>query len=220
MSENCSTLLNWWTRNIPRVSRPGRARLAAEARRERDVAERQLVGGEDLARVEARDRDLRRSGEVEAVGRELVDVRLVGRERARADQRLLAHEHRREHRDEPLRREPVEREAVEREREPRGVPDPVPEARAGHPRRALHVEAPDLEVVARLGERGRLADAPHLADVVLGGAVRNVVVREVRDAQRERVALRLRCGELVLGRLELGLDAAGAPRAAPASASP
>ena len=145
---------------------PGGARLAAEARRERGIAEGELVRGENLPRVEACDRDLRGPGEVEVVLRELVDVRLVGRERAGSHERGLPHEHGRQHRDEPLGGEAVEREPVERERQARSVADPVPEARARHPRRALHLEAPELEVVARLVEVGRLADASHLAGVL------------------------------------------------------
>ena len=109
--------------------------------------------------------------------------------------------------DEPLRREPVERQSIERERQAGGVADPVAEARAGHPRRPLHLEATDLEVVARLRQGRRLPDAPQLDDVVLGRAVRDVRVRRVRDAQRERVALLLRLRERLLGRLELRLDA-------------
>ena len=50
------------------------ARLAAEARREGRVAERQLL--QDLAHVQAGERDLRRAGQVEIVALERVDVRL------------------------------------------------------------------------------------------------------------------------------------------------
>ena len=98
--------------------------------------------------MQARERDLGRSREVKAVGRELVDVRLVGGEGTGADERRLAHEHWREHGDEAFRCEAIERESVEREREPSGVSHPVPEPRAGHPRRALHVEPAHLDVLA------------------------------------------------------------------------
>ena len=139
----------------------GRPGLAPEARREGDVAERELVGLQDLAGVEARERDLGRAGEVQAVGRQLVDVLLVGRERAGADQRLLAHEHGRQHADEALLGQAVEREAVQREREPGRVADPVAEARARHPRGPLHVEAAHLRVLARLaGALARRRAAP------------------------------------------------------------
>ena len=120
-------------------------------------------------------------------------------------ERLLAHEDGREHRLEALCRQPVEREAIEGESESGRVADPVAEARARHPRGALHVEPPDLEVLARVVELGRLADAPHLADVVLGRAVRDVVVRRVRHAQREGVPLRLRLRQRLLDVLELRL---------------
>ena len=76
------------------------------------------------------ERDLGRAGEEEAVLLELVDVRLLGREEAGADHRLLAHEHRRQHRREPGRGDVIEREAVEREREQRRVADDVAEPRA------------------------------------------------------------------------------------------
>ena len=90
----------------------GRARLAPEAGRERGVAERQLV--EDLVHVEAGERDLGRTGQVEVVVGERVDVRALGGEEAGAVHRLLADEHRREHRDVPVRHGRVDREAVER----------------------------------------------------------------------------------------------------------
>ena len=66
---------------------------------------------------------------------------------------------------------------------------------------------PISEVLAHVLERRRLADAPHLADVVLGRAVGHGVVRGVGDAQREPVALRLGLRELGLERLQLGLHA-------------
>ena len=118
----------------------GRARLAAEVRREGGVAERQLVLLEDLAHVQARERDLGGAGQVEAVALDRVDVVLLGGEEAGSVHRLLAHEHGREDGREAARDEPVEREAVEREREQRGIADHVAESRARHLRRALHVE--------------------------------------------------------------------------------
>ena len=50
-----------------------RAGLRAKARREADVAERQGVRIEDLVAVEAADRDLRRSREIEILALELVE---------------------------------------------------------------------------------------------------------------------------------------------------
>ena len=153
--------------------------------------------------MQARQRDLRGAGEVQAVRLDLVDVRLVGGERAGPDQRLLAHEHGREDGHEPLLGQPVERQAVEREREPRRVAEPVPEARAGHASCALHVEAADLDVLAGIVERARLAHTADLLHVVLGRAVGHVGARKVRDPQGEPVALGLGGGELLLGRLQL-----------------
>ena len=161
----------------------GGARLAAEAGRERDVPQRQLGGVEDLAGVQAGERDLGRAGEVEPVVRELVDVHLVGRKRAGADERPLADEDRRQHGDEPFRGEPLERERVEGEREAGRVADPVAEAGAGHPCGPLHVEAADVDVLAGALRRARLADATHLLDVVLGRAVGDVRMRQVGDTE-------------------------------------
>ena len=101
---------------------------------------------------------------------------LVGREEARAVHRLLAHEHRRQHRRVALLRVRGEREAVERDREERRVADAIAEARAREPRAALH-----LEPAVRVGElewsRGssrarRIADDLHLDGVLVRVAVR------------------------------------------------
>ena len=94
-----------------------RAGLAAKARREADVAEREGVRVEDLVAVEAAERDLGRAREVEILAVELVDVGIRRRQPARSVQRLLAHEHGRQDGGEALRDEAVEREPVERERE-------------------------------------------------------------------------------------------------------
>ena len=79
----------------------------------------------------------------------------IGREEAGAVHRLLAHEHRRQHRRVAVLHGGVEREAVQRHRDERGVAEEVAEARAGEPRGALHVEAADLGVLRRLGARAR-----------------------------------------------------------------
>src|SRR6185437_16191801 len=110
------------------------------------------------------------------------------------------------HRYETFRGEAVEPVAVEREGEPARVADSVAEAGAAHPGRALHVEAPELEALLGLGELRGLADAVILADVVFSRAVRDVVGRRVRNAEAERVAFRLRLGELLLDALQLLLD--------------
>ena len=136
----------------------GGARLAAEVRREGRVAERQLV----RSRISPMWRPARATSDVPVrYSSSLssgVDVRALGREEAGAVHRLLADEHRRQHRRVAVLHRGVEREAVEREREQRRVADQVAEARAGEPRRALHVEAADLGVLLRLGGRHRLAD--------------------------------------------------------------
>ena len=111
----------------------------------------------------------------------------VGREEAGAVHRLLADEHRRQHRHVPLRDDAVERPAVERELEQRHVADPVDEARARHLRAALDVDPAvrgrELEMVARLEvERRRLADLADLDGVLLVVAVGRVLRRRVRDA--------------------------------------
>ena len=149
------------------------------------------------------ERDLRGAGEEEAVLLELVDVRLLGREEAGADHRLLAHEHGREHRCEPGGGDVIEREAVEREREERGVADDVAEARAREPCGALELEAADLARLPRLGEHRWLADAAQLLGVVLGVAVGCRSVRRVRDERERRLASRLGGRELLLGGAEL-----------------
>ena len=172
------------------------------------VAERQLGGVEHLAHVQAGERDLRRAGEVELVALDRVDVRAVGREEAGAVHRLLADEHRRQHRQVAVRRGAVEREPVEREREQRRVAEHVAEARAGQPGGALHVEAADLGVLLRLCELRRLADPAELRGVLVGEAVRRRVVRRVRQLGERRLARRVRFGQLLLGLLELLLHPA------------
>ena len=71
-----------------------------------------------------------------------------------------------------------------REREQRRVADPVAEAGARDARGTLHVEAPDLRVLLRVGDRRRFADAAELQGVVLRGALGNRVVRRVGHEKR------------------------------------
>ena len=148
-----------------------RARLAAEARRERAVADRQLL--EDLAHMHRDQRHLGRPDEVEPVLGDRVVVVLLGREEPGAVHRLLAHEHRRQDGREPALRQAVEREAVERQREPSRVADDEPEARARDLGAALHVVARKLEVLRRVLRRLRLAplldDDRVLVAVTVGG---------------------------------------------------
>ena len=153
------------------------------------------------------ERDLGGAGEVEVVGRELVDVRLGRGEPAGADQRLLADEHRRQHGEEALRGEALEREPVERKREQGGVADPVAEPRAGDLRGPLHLEPADLGVLERLRELRDLTDAADLLGVLLAQALGHRRMRRVRNPQRQVVAGGLGGGELLLRSLQLLLDA-------------
>ena len=75
----------------------GGAGLTPEVRRERRVAERQLLVLEALTHVERGERDLGGARQVEAVALDAVEVRLLGRQEARAVHRLLPDEHRRQH---------------------------------------------------------------------------------------------------------------------------
>src|SRR6266545_2758166 len=188
---------------MPRVS-PRGARLAAEARRERAVADRELV--EDLVEVHADQRDLGGADEVEPVLGHRVVVALVGREEAGAVHRLLAHEHRRDHRREPFGDEPLECKSVEREREQRRVAGEETEARTGELGRALELEAADLGVLARVHKQRRLTPALDLDGVVLGHAVRRGLVRRVRNFRERLLALRLGGRELRLERAQPLLD--------------
>src|SRR6185503_12940874 len=114
----------------------------------------------------------------------------------------------REHRREAALEEMVERELVQGHRDPRRVADDVAEPGARDAGRALHVESPDLRVLARLGEEGRLPDAPELLGVVLGVAVRRRGVRRIRDESERRLARGLGGRELLLDLLELRLHRA------------
>ncbi len=154
--------------------------------------------------MQARERDLGRPGEVEVVALDVVDVDLVRREEAGAVHRLLADEHGRKDRHEPLRGHALEREAVDRELEQRGGADPVGEARAGEARAALHVDARELEVVLGIGDLGRLANAAQLDGVLLLEAVRRGGIGRVRNAIEE-------LGPPPLRVAELRLRAAGGP---------
>ena len=136
---------------MPRVSRPAAPGLAPEAGREARVAQRQVGLGEHLARVQRRQRDLARARQVERVVGQPVDLLLGVGQEARAEQRLLAHEHGRDHGLEPVLAEQLERPAHERELEQHEVALEVGEARARHARARLHVDqrAGELQVVAR-----------------------------------------------------------------------
>ena len=95
----------------------GGAGLAAEAGREAGVAAGQRLAVEDLARVQRRERDLGGADEVEVVVGQVVDLLLGVRQQAGPEERLLAHEHRRDHRLEALAGELLHRPPHERELE-------------------------------------------------------------------------------------------------------
>ncbi len=76
-------------------------RLAPEAGGEAGVAERQLARGEDLVRVQRRERHLGRPGEVQLVLRHPVQLLLGVGEHPGAEQGALAHQDGRHHRREP-----------------------------------------------------------------------------------------------------------------------
>ena len=105
----------------------GGACLAAEARREADVAEGEHVSVQDLVSVQPAEWDLGSPGEIEILTVELVDVRVGGGQPTRPVERVLANEHGWQHGHEPLGREALESHPVQRECEERRVADPVAE---------------------------------------------------------------------------------------------
>ena len=149
--------------------------------------------------MKSSERDLRGRGEKQLVALDLVHVRVVRREPARADECLFADEDGRQHGDEPLPGQAVDGEAVHSESEQRHVADPVAEARARHARGALHVEPTDLRVLLHLGQRGRLAHAPDLFGLVLAHAVGHRRVRRVRHTEKQLLPLGLGPRKCVLG---------------------
>ena len=141
----------------------GRPRLAPEAGRKARVTQGKIVRGQDLVGVQGGEADLRGADQEEVVARHLVDLRAVGRQEARPEHRLLADEHRRDHRLEAVSGELPQRILHERQLEEGEVALQVGESRAGRLRRGLHVDQPqgrpDVEVVARLEvEARRVAD--------------------------------------------------------------
>ena len=157
--------------------------------------------------MQPRERDLGGAGQIEVVGFERVDVRLLGREEAGPVHRLLAHEHRRQHRHVALGDDARERPTVERSFEQRGVADQVAEARARQLRAARSIlEAADLGG-ARAARR-RVAPAAHLARHPPRCRRRACPrIRRVRHLVEQLcVTLGLRRRELGLGGAQLLLD--------------
>ena len=118
--------------------------------------------------MEPRECDLGSAGQVEVVPLDPVDVHLVGREEPGPVHGALANEDGGEDGHEPPRGDPLEREAVEGELDERRVTEAVGEAGARDLRPPLHVDPPELEMVARPeAEGGRLADSPELVRILL-----------------------------------------------------
>src|SRR5882724_11948463 len=195
--------------HAPRVL-PRCTGLTAEARRVPRVTERHVVGVQNLGAVHRRERDLGRSDAEELVPFDRIDVHLVGREEPGPVHRLLANEHRRQNWGEAATREPVESEPVERELEQRDVAAPEGEAGAGDLRTTLEVDARGGELQVVLDgkvERRRIAPAADLHGVVLSFSVGRRLVRWVRDPVEQLLAPAFGRRELLLQRLQLGLDA-------------
>ena len=197
----------------------GSASLATEARREPGIAERQLIGDEDLVGVECGERHLAGTNEKEIVVFEAIDALAIGREEARREHRLLAHQDRRHNRSKATLAELVESHSRNRPPEACNVAGQVAEARARRAGTALHVDAAarQLEVVKRLKIEGRnLADNTQLARVLIRIAKRRIGVGEVWHDQQRSVELLinslerlLETIERVLQRTHLGRDRIG-----------
>ena len=186
----------------------GRAGLAPEVRGEGRVPGGQIRFLEPLVGVNARQRHLGRSGEVEVVLLQVVEVRLLGRQEAGAVHGLLLHHDRRQHEQEAPRGELVDHVAVQRHLGERDVPDPVGEPGAGQPRAAGHVDpaarrAELRGVPRREPELRLLAPGPDELRVLLVHAVRRGRVGQVRDPRQQVVAHLGGLGQLVLRLIEL-----------------
>jgi hypothetical protein len=168
----------------------GCARLAPEAGGVARVVLRQLLHPEDLVHVDAGERHLRGSGEVQPVAFDRVDVDLVGGEKPGAVHRLLADEHGRQDRHEALGGERLDRVAVKSELGQGGGSDAVREPRARDARAPLHVDAGELEVILCPGQLARLADPTELDSVLFGHTVRRRRIGRVRHLCEQLVAAR------------------------------
>ena len=146
---------NWWPRLMPRVSRPGRHLLAAEAGREGDVADGQRRAVEDLVAVEVRDGHLGGRDPPEVLLGVVVQVLAELRQVARADEALAPHHVRRVDLDVAvLLRVQVEHVRDERALQPRAPALEHVEARARDLHAALEVD--DAELRAEVPVRLRL----------------------------------------------------------------
>ena len=134
--------------------------------------------------MERGQRDLRGADQEQLVAGDLVDHLPLAREEAGAEQRALADEHRRDHRNEPLGADQLDREAHQGQLDQHQVAQQVGEARARGLARLLHLDPavgePQVEVVADLElELGALADLPQDHGVVLRGPFRSLRLRKV-----------------------------------------
>ena len=188
---------------MPRVSLPRGARLAPEAGREARVAQRQVGGVEDLAGVHRRQRDLARADEVQVVFGHVVDLLLGVGQHARAVERLLAHEHRRDDRLEALAAQLRHDPLHERELEHHEIAAQDREARARQPRAALHVDplAGQLEVVAPASSVASPTIAQHLVLGLGGGRV-----GQVGQRAQDLLQLGLGLARLLAARLDLARE--------------
>ena len=170
----------------------GGAGLAAEAGGEAAVAQRQRLGGEDLAGVEAGQRHLRGAGEEELVLGDLVDLVAVAGQEAGPLQRLLADQHRRHHRLVPLGPDQLDREADQGQLQHHQVALEVGEAGAGEPRGGLHLD----QAAARRRSRGGRAARSRTRSAPRPRAGRPRPPRSARPAPRGRAGwgARRRCG--------------------------
>ena len=179
--------------------------LAAEARGEARVAQRQIAGVDDLPGVQRRERHLARADEEQLVLGERVDLVLGVRQEAGAEERLLADEDGRDDRLEPVSAQQLEHPADERQLEEDEVPAQVGEARAREPRGLLHLDHParELQVIARGGDGPRLAAL--VEDGVLRGRGR---VGQVREPRERILQLGLDAGQLLREALRAARDLA------------
>jgi hypothetical protein len=163
-----------------------RAGLAAKARGEPGVAERQPVGLDDLVGVQRGERHLRRPHQEQVVLGDREHLVAGLGEEPGPEQRLLPDQHGRDHRGEPLGGEHVEGVPDEGQLEEDRLALEVGEPGARGPGGRLHVdrvvELAQLEVVPHLEvERRRFADPNRLHVVLVREAGGRRLVGEVRD---------------------------------------
>ena len=197
---------------MPRVSFPAAPASRRKQVEQPRVAQRQILLGHDLVAVQARKRHLRGAHQEEVVLGRPVDGRPVGGEEAGPPHRLLAHQHRRDDRREPVGLQDVHDEPDQGELHAHQRPQQVGEARARDAGGRLEVDDPrrdaDLHVVARREREGRrLAHPAQLPRVVLA-AVGGRILGEVGEAHQQAVALGLDLAQLRLGARELLAQAA------------